>query len=387
MKLAILGDFHFGYERFYEDSFAQAERALRKACAEADLVLLVGDLFDARVPKPEVLSCALKIFKSLPLPSSARRVGEGSSIPIIAIHGTHERRTKDMVNPIQTLETAGFLLNAHNSTIIFEKEGERVAVQGLGGVPDEYARSALAVLSPKPVSGAFNAFVFHQTMNEFVPAARDFLSAENLPDGFDLYVCGHIHRKIVETVRGKPLLIPGSTVLTQLKEDEQAPKGFLIFDTRTKQTTFREIPTRAFFFRKITLGNASPTVASDAVSKELRDIFKGLAPESRPIIKIKLLGALAPGFESANISFDLSEFEKSAFIEIDKELESSSLAEKIEKLRALLDKKVPAREMGLEVLKARLKEKNFKLDGVNAEELFSLLTEDPEKALQKILEK
>jgi len=123
-------------------------------------------------------------------------------LPIAAIHGTHERRTKESVNPIQLLESMGYLINAHANAVIFEKEingaVERVAVHGLGGVPDSYAKEAIKAINYKPVPNAFNIFVFHQTVKEFVPVDLDVMSIEDLPIGFDLYLCGHIHKRFYD---------------------------------------------------------------------------------------------------------------------------------------------------------------------------------------------
>ncbi|NIQ17993.1 MAG: hypothetical protein GTN43_04250, partial [Candidatus Aenigmarchaeota archaeon] len=55
-------------------------------------------------------------------------------IPIVAIHGTHERRTKGLLNPVEALEKAGFLIYLHCNGVIFKKGSERVAVHGMSGV-------------------------------------------------------------------------------------------------------------------------------------------------------------------------------------------------------------------------------------------------------------
>lgn len=67
MKIAILSDFHLGYARFYQDSFVQAERAL-DAASGADLILLAGDIFDARMPKQEVFARAFDLFTPVSKP-------------------------------------------------------------------------------------------------------------------------------------------------------------------------------------------------------------------------------------------------------------------------------------------------------------------------------
>jgi len=399
MRIGILGDFHLGYERFYEDSFEQAEKAFREACASSDIILLLGDLFDSKTPKPEVLARAFKIFR-IPFEKKweARLIEYISKdgrkpfteIPVIAIHGTHERRIKELINPVQTLEHAGFLINAHASTVIFEKNGERIAIQGFGGIPEDYAKNALLSLDLKPVKNAFNILIFHQNIKELMQEVVPGLSLEDLPKGFGIYLCGHIHtRKKEKMPNGTLLLIPGSTVITQLKKGEETPKGFYIYDTAKNEVEFKEIETRPFFYEEIELRDAS--IAD--VNSRCREVIEGvLSKQNReePIIKVKLTGALAKGLQSANLDVQIliDDFKGKAVIEIDKDFELTSLKEKIEKLRSLREQKLSVKELGIEILKERLKEYNFSL-GVDAESLFNLLSEeskDLEKVLKKLLE-
>ena len=239
MKIAIVSDLHIGYERFRQDALRQAKMALEKAIGIADAILVPGDIFDKRAPKPDVIAEAINLFRDLRDSNTlgseiAEFRGQGSiytKFPIIAVPGTHERTAAGKENPLALLSLAGLLADTSESTTIIRKGDERVAVFGLGGVPEEQVKSELLRLKPSPVPGAFNIFMFHQSIYEILPFNDSFIHYDDLPDGFDLYVCGHIHNRIEATVHGKPFLIPGSTVLTQLKDKEQERKGFIVFDT------------------------------------------------------------------------------------------------------------------------------------------------------------
>ena len=63
MKLAILSDMHIGYERFAEDAYNQAEAAVKAAMSVADMLLIPGDVFDKRAPKPDVIAQGINIFR------------------------------------------------------------------------------------------------------------------------------------------------------------------------------------------------------------------------------------------------------------------------------------------------------------------------------------
>lgn len=85
----------------------------------------------------------------------------------------------------------------------------------------------------------------------------------------------------------------------------------------------------------------------------------------------------------------VKEFGERAIVEVDKSLEFETLKERIEKLRKLRDSKLSVREMGMEILKGRLKQYGFK-SSVDIEVLYSLLSEEgkgaADKALRRILE-
>ena len=399
MKIAILADFHLGYTKFLEDSFEQAGDAFSQACKTADLVVILGDIFDTRIPKQEILARSFKLFRvAFEKKWDARLVSYDSrdgrknyaEVPVVAIHGTHERRTKELVNPVELLEKAGFVVNAHSATAVFEKDGERVAFQGMGGVPEEYAKSAIEALSLKPVEGAFNIFLFHQSMREFIPGGG-LMGMEDLPKGFDLYLCGHMHTKMIEKLDGGALLlIPGSTVITQMRKEDMEGKGFFIFDTEKREAAFHRIQTRPFLYDELEFKDAGVEEISRKTRSSIERLLKDKEGE-KPVIKIKLKGTVAKGLSPSNLdtrSF-VREFEGRAIVEVDKDLESESLKDKIEKLRNLREGKMSVKDMGIEILKDKLKQYGFK-SNVDAESLYALLSEEgkgsPDKALKRILE-
>jgi len=146
MRISILSDFHFGYgwnTRLEDDSFQNAKEAISK-CLDSDLILIAGDIFDSRNPRTETWARTLKIL-SRPLLSENKgiklvdRINKDlpeiskrtlSAIPMLALHGTHDRRSKDQTNVIEALEQTGFLIHLHCNGLVFEKNGQKVAIQG-----------------------------------------------------------------------------------------------------------------------------------------------------------------------------------------------------------------------------------------------------------------
>ena len=69
MRIAVIGDMHLGFDHHglrKNDSFINAREAFDIAISEkVDLIIQTGDVFHERLPKPEVISPAIKLFNSL----------------------------------------------------------------------------------------------------------------------------------------------------------------------------------------------------------------------------------------------------------------------------------------------------------------------------------
>ncbi|MFH2101128.1 MAG: DNA repair exonuclease [Candidatus Micrarchaeota archaeon] len=358
MQIAIIADTHLGYPRFEEDAFKQAESAFADAAKRADLILFAGDLFDMKIPKLESLGRAISIFRSL-------------GKPVFAIHGNHERRTKDMINPVQLIAGTGAINYLHTSSEVFEKDGEKVQVFGLGSVPEEYATAALrnAVEKYKPEEGAFKVLVIHQTIKELIPHSSDELSLsylESLP--FDLIVNGHIHKTIRKL--GDRILIPGSTVITQLKKDETAPKGYFLYDTSTKKAEFIDIPCRKFFYEEMEFKEAGELQIMEAVRARISKLREE-SPDA--IISIKINGSLKEGLSSSDIRID--DFDN---VFIDNRLNMENLSARLEKIRNLRQESLSVRELAVKELSKKIDGRITLFDGA---ELFEKLTEGVEETI------
>ncbi|HSB47683.1 MAG TPA: DNA repair exonuclease [Candidatus Bilamarchaeum sp.] len=361
MKIAVFSDPHLGYARFEEDSYIQAERAILSANEKADLILCAGDIFDVKIPKLETLKRAVEIFRK-------------AKKPLFAIHGNHERRAKDLVNPAQLLESGSGIRLLHGKSAIFEKDGERIQVLGVGSVPEEYAQTALKKIMEgfRKEEGAFAILMLHQTIKELVPGAEEEISLdylETLP--FDLIIDGHIHETIVKL--GGRFLIPGSTVITQLKKDEMAPKGYFLYDTKTRKAEFIEIPSRKFFYEVLEFKDATEPDVKQAVTDRIKGI-RDLHPDA--VIAIKIDGSLKGGLSKGDIHV-----EGYANVFIDNRLSTENLGSKLEKIRASREEAVSFREMAMKDLKAKTAGKITLFEPV---ELFDKLAESPEAGLEYI---
>lgn len=392
MRIAIVSDLHIGYERFYDDAYAQAKKALSMANGLADAVILPGDIFDKRNPHPDAIGQAIEIFRELSKMEWKAKVSEFipcretrsfTSVPIVAIPGTHERVAEGKKNPLGLLGLAGLLVDASEATVTLEKDGERVSVFGLGGLSEERVKPTMNELKPRPVQGNFNVFMFHQSIYELLPFRDDFIRFDDLPDGFDLYVDGHIHNKIVGTAHGKPFLIPGSTVLTQLKDGEQESKGFFVYDTNSGKCEFISIDSRPFKALHVRFDAATPK----DVSARCEEAIEGAIGDSggKPIIKLVIEGEVAKGFHSIDMPTRAigMKFSGRAYLEIETRLADAEMQSGIREVQDGMLDGMSIRDRGMGIFNAKLREGGF--DGrVNVVELFNVLsTAKKEKALSE----
>ena len=379
MKLAVMSDFHLGYayntER-REDSFIQADEALQLAQEQkVDAILIAGDIFDSRLPSPDILGRAISLFKKF------------NEIPIIAIHGTHERRGKDLINSVQLLEKAGLLKHLHCNNIVLDINGQKLAVYGMSGVPEDYARVVLEKYHPQPIEGAINVFMLHQSLEPFLYTgqSKSTLNLTDLPHGFDLIVGGHMHWNEEKEYGGGKFIIPGSTILTQMRKIEsEKPKGVYIYET--KSLTFIPLKTsRKFYYKKLFFENAKTSEVFDKVRIALQN-FETVS--KKPIVRLILTGTLEKGFSSSDISF--SELEKQVsskiILNIDKlRLGNQEILERREIIERLREKQLSVDELGLELLKQHLEELKYEKLNLTESFLSELAKGDVEEAQKLIL--
>lgn len=400
MRLAFVSDTHLGFARGSVregDAFLQFKQALEGIAAQApDAIIHPGDFFDHKIPIQEVwdesFQC-LRVIQQAPQShahithfprNSPSHSFHFRGIPLIAIAGTHEYRSKDFKNALQVLHTANQLLCLHASHAIIEKkdpvsgELEKVAVHGMSGIPEKRALEALRIYNPKPLEGHHNLLVLHQSIKEFLPSKDDMtatIGLSDLPEGFDLLVNGHLHWSTLTEWEGKRLLIPGSTVFTQMKRlESEKPKGWYIYDTQTKQLDFHPIPKqRKLYYHKLKFKNAHPQKliekCREIVQKDLQE-----SHELLPLYRLKLQGTLAKGYTQSDVDLNkiTTEFESKAIFSTMKKINSDQFHLRLEELRELHSKHKSVAETGLDLLEKNLQQTPF-AERMQVKDLFELL--------------
>ncbi|UCD04221.1 MAG: metallophosphoesterase [Candidatus Woesearchaeota archaeon] len=403
VKIAVISDLHLGFSPDFErekDCYEQAANAFNKALSEdPNLIILIGDIFHKKIPAQETLGNAITFFSEV-----NKRMGkevrvlekeggkkEVDKIPaIITIYGTHERRNAGKMNPVHILEKAKLLYCLHKESILAQFDGVRIGIHGLSGVHDKFARTELENWRPKPFERAVNLFLIHQTFNDIIPTQdEDLLEFNDLPTGFDLYLLGHIHWNLEDKhpVSKAPILVPGSTIATQLRGIEsKKEKGFYLLNIIHGQTKIKFIPikTRPFIFEKIDVGDKKPseilTLLSEKISSFLKEDYR-----KKPIFRFKLEGKLAEGFSPVDLQLKpvIDRYSNKAILKIDKSsLTSSELEKRKSFLQGLIDEKESVNKIGLNILMKSLDFSDPKL-----EELFDCLSEGDIESAEEVISK
>ncbi len=391
MKIAILSDLHFGFAYSSElenDSYDNAEEAMEKAL-DSDLILIGGDVFDTRLPKTQTWANAIKVLtkpllrentgvKLLECTKQLKEISKKTlnHLPVIALHGNHERRAKGETNPVEVLENAGILIHLHCQTVVFEKDGVRVAIHGMSAVPERFAYDVLNQWNPKPLPDCINILFLHQSIDPYVysPLEPPTLNLSNLPKGFDLIVDGHVHTQTQEKINGTNFIITGSLTITQFQKSEaEIEKCFVKLDI-DKEIKVELVPlekNRKFFYEEIKIENTSSV--REQIEKKISDIVYTKNLLKQPIIRLRITGK-----ETDVLDQELRDIERKyvgkAILVFVKQLESPEMAEKLEFLRNLREQKLSIEEIGLNLLKKNLEELQF-VPLFDYDDMFKLLVD------------
>ena len=406
LKIAVISDTHLGFTPLgrEKDPLNNCKQAFQKAFDEqVDLILIPGDIFHEKIPKQEILGEAIELFSSV-----KRHMGKEAKLlisktkdtenkpnqkipPIISIYGTHERRYSESINPVHLLEKAGLLYNLHAESILLELKGDQIGIHGLSGVPENYAKQTLTAWMPKPFKDIPNILMIHQNFKELIPELDSgYMELSDLPKGFDMFLLGHVHwnMELQHPLTNAPVLVPGSTIKTQLtaKESERK-KGIYIINIGRQKGSIKFIPleTRPLYYHKIKVEKETTSNILKNISKQINKDIKD--SKTTPLIRIKIEGSLHEKHSPVDINLKkiLDEYKDKAILSIDKsKLQSSSLTKRSDLLLNLKDNKISIEEFGLKILQENLK---TPIDPKKLETIFNLLAEQNIKDAEPLIPK
>jgi len=205
-----ISDTHLGLRQYNleereEDFYKVYNELIEKLMEEhVDLIIHSGDLFESPRPPTKAL---------LVVQNSVLKLWE-RGIAFYSIPGGHDQFKRRGLPPHALFERLGMKVLTHrNPYDVFRKEGHEVFIGGVQHIPRHLKEALLALLSQlsnRAKSYEKRVLVLHQSIKEFFPIDYE-LSLANLPDNFNYYAMGHIHKRIVRNFGDGLLAYSGST--------------------------------------------------------------------------------------------------------------------------------------------------------------------------------
>lgn len=254
MRIAHIADPHLGYRAYHRVTSrgvnvreADVDAAFRQAidrvvALDPDLVLIAGDVFHTVRPANAVIASA---FRSI-----AYLREERPRLPVLMIAGNHD-------SP-KAVETGNILslLQEIPGVVAVTQASERIRLDDIGASVLCVPHNALSgdtrpALDPDPEADV-NLLMLHGTVGGKTARRKiRFLSeygGEIIhdrtigPDRWDYVALGHYH---IATDLAPNMWYPGALERTSTNiwiEDD--PKGFILYDTDTREAEFHEVATR-----------------------------------------------------------------------------------------------------------------------------------------------
>ncbi|MCW4015848.1 MAG: DNA repair exonuclease [Candidatus Bathyarchaeota archaeon] len=222
-------DLHLGYAQYnldvrrkdFNNVFGElADKTIELA---PDFMILAGDIFEHARPSNSTLEAAISNFRRL----------KDAGIPVLAVDGSHDSApnmiTSTILNP---LDSAGLIwyLPRHEGACW---RNENCYVYGIPNFrtarkTQEELPLFLKKNKPAPDPSLFNVLVFHMALD--IPAIKPpkmeaEAGLESLPEGFDYYAGGHIHKPYQSKFKNGFLSYSGGTE-TASYDEAKIKKGF-----------------------------------------------------------------------------------------------------------------------------------------------------------------
>ncbi len=232
VRFAHIADCHLGAfgrkPELREYNIKAFEDAIEK-CIErqVDFIIIAGDLFHNPLPDMDIVNRTVKLLMKV----------KNAGIRTYAVYGSHDYNLA-RASLIDVLESAELFKNVVNYlesenrlTTVKDKTG--VSITGLSGRKNRLEKGYYEQIEFDTPDGD-SIFVFHSPIAEMKPVDipdKNVVPISSLPDGYDYYAGGHIHRPLEDLKDGKPVIFSGTTFgssYTDLEREEK--RGFYMVE-------------------------------------------------------------------------------------------------------------------------------------------------------------
>ena len=223
-------DLHLGYAQYglearrqdFDKAFKEiVEKAIE---LEPDFMIIAGDLFHHARPSNVTLENAVKSFKRL----------RDAEIPVLTVDGSHDSAPNTITGTIlYPLDSAGLIYHLPRHEGACWRKSCCCYVYGVPNFrtrrkTEEALPAFMREHPPTPDPEVSNIFVFHMAVD--LPSVKPpYIEAEAppelLPDGFDYYAAGHVHKRFTAKFKTGLLAYSGCTE-TVSYDEAKLKKGF-----------------------------------------------------------------------------------------------------------------------------------------------------------------
>jgi exonuclease SbcD len=237
LSFVHLADIHLGYTQYNlevrrEDFNRAFQETVDKTIElKPSFMIIAGDIFHHARPSNVTLEAAIKNFSRL----------RDAGIPVLVVDGSHDSAPNIITSTIlRPLDAAGLLyyLPSHESACW---RNEKCYVYGIPNYRTRRKTEEQLPLfyeenKPSPDPSLFNIFVFHMALD--IPSVKPpqmeaEAPPELLPEGFNYYAGGHIHKPSKGGFKTGVLAYSGSTE-TVYYDDARLEKGFYYVQVNEK---------------------------------------------------------------------------------------------------------------------------------------------------------
>ncbi|WP_067042641.1 DNA repair exonuclease [Methanobrevibacter sp. YE315] len=282
MKFAHLADTHLGYRQFglverEKDFYEVFEKVIDRIIEEkVDFVIHSGDLFETARPSPNALLVFQKGLLRL----------KGAGIPMYAIAGNHDMvMRKGAIPPQVIFKKLGLKVISPINTNYTHGD---IFIAGLPYFPSSQSKvlkSKLMELSKKAARYDKSILVLHQGIDKYFGYQYE-LEIGDIPDNFNYYALGHIHKYVNDSFGEGRLVYPGSGEIwktTEIPDYKENGKGFVLVDFDGSKPLVKrvkiDIP-REFIRRSLDYNNLDSGIAG------IKELIKDF--DKQPILDLEI---------------------------------------------------------------------------------------------------
>jgi len=232
-----IADLHLGYAQYnLEVRREDFDNAFREATDKTielkpDFMLIAGDLFHHARPSNVTLETVISNFRRL----------RDAGIPVLVVDGGHDSApnmvTGTILNPLDSAGLIHYLPRQegacwqNDSCYVYGVPNFRTKTRTAEQLP-----LFLEQNKPSPDPSRFNIFLFHMALDlPYVtpPHMEAEASPEQLPDGFNYFAGGHVHKPSTNKFKDGLLVYSGCTE-TVSYDDARESKGFYHVEVNEK---------------------------------------------------------------------------------------------------------------------------------------------------------